>query len=141
MSLRDHLQAIYDQHGYLTPKLVVDVARLKTHPLHGVVFSLDKNDAAEAWYLHRAHELIQSVRVVYREATDEDPALKVRQWHAVRTEQGTTYKPAVEVAQDEFATAIVLKDMEREWKALHRRYGSFAEFVDLVRRDLGDQAA
>lgn len=140
MSLRDHLQDIYDRRGALTPALVVDEARPKDHPLHER-FEWDNKVAGEAWRRQQAHELIRSVRVVYREATETDPAEDVRAWHAVRSEDGHVYKPAAEIAQDDMLTAILLKDMEREWKALHRRYGQFAEFVELVRGSLGEEAA
>lgn len=134
MSLRDHLQDIYDQHGALTPALVVEQARPKSHPLHDR-FEWDNRAAGEAWRRQQAHELIRSVKVVYREATDSDPAEHVRAWHAVRGEEGHSYEPAEKVAGDPFLSALVLKDMEREWKQLHRRYGHFAEFVALVRGD------
>lgn len=135
MSLREHLQAIYDQRGVLTPALVVDEARPKAHPLHGH-FEWNDKVAGEAWRRQQAHELIRSVKVVYREATDTDPAEHVRAWQAVRNDDGHVYEPAEKVAADPFLSALVLKDMEREWKQLHRRYGHFAEFVDLVRGDI-----
>lgn len=132
MSLRDHLQALYDQHGLLTPRLVVEAARPKTSPLHRAVFDRTVKDAAEAYYEHRAHQLIQSFKVTYRPATDTDPGLRVRKWHAVKTDDGHIYKTAEDVAADPVLTEIVLRDMEREWRALHRRYGHFQEFLELV---------
>jgi hypothetical protein len=142
MSLRDHLQRIYDQRGYLTPELVVEEARPKSSPLHSVVFDKNVKDAAEAYYRDRAHELIQSVKVVYREPTEDETARTVRKWHAVKADDDRyVYRAAEDVAADPVATAVVLQAMEREWKALHRRYGAFAEFAELIRNDLGDQAA
>lgn len=140
MSLRDELQRIYDEHGRLTPAIVVDEARARTHPLHGR-FEWDNKVAGEAWRRQQAHELIRSVRVVYREATDTDPAADVREWHAVRGEDGHTYEPARKVAEDPLIAAMVLRDMEREWKALYRRYGNMQQFLELVRGDVGDAAA
>ena len=140
MSLRDHLQAIYDQRGYITPALVVEAARPKSSPLHAAVFDKNTKDAAEAYYLNRAHELIQSYRVTYRQATENDPGLRVRKWHAVPTDDGHIYKTAEDIADDPVAAAVLLQAMEREWKALHRRYGQFSEFVELVRSTM-EQAA
>ncbi len=54
MNLRDHFQAIYDQHGQLTPALVVQVARPKDHPLHDRVFDKPTKEAAEMWLIHCA---------------------------------------------------------------------------------------
>jgi len=140
VSLRDHLQAIYDEHGRLTPSVVVDQARPADHPLHER-FDWDNETAGEAWRRVQAQQLIRSVRVVYREPTETDPGESVRAWHAVRQPSGHVYEPAEKVAGDELLSRIVLKDMEREWKQLHRRFGHFVEFVDLVRGDLGKEAS
>lgn len=136
MSLRDELQAIYDQHGKLTPELVVDEARSKDSPLHASVFDRTKGEAAEAWYRHRAHELIKSVKVVYLEGTDKDPALSVRAFHAVNREDGYSYEPVGKVAHDPFTRQILLRDMEREWKQLLARYEQFQEFLAIVSSDI-----
>lgn len=135
MSLRDHLQAIYDQHGELTAELVVNQARAKTHPLHDR-FEWDNRRAGEQWRQHQAADLIRSVKVVYREATENREAGTIRAYHAVRGPNGHAYQPADKVAADPFTRQLVLADMEREWKALHRRYADFAEFADMVRTDL-----
>lgn len=140
MSLRDELQRIYDQHERLTPALVVDVARAKTHPLHGR-FEWDNRIAGEAWRRTQAQELIRSCRIVYREPTETEDARSVRAFHAVRRENGHVYEPAGTVAEDPFMKRLVLADMEREWKALRRRYEQFAEFLELVRADLDQEAA
>lgn len=141
MSLRDCLQAIYDQHGQLTPELVVETARPADHPLHGRVFDRKPREAAEAWYRHRAHELIRSVRVVYREADDDNGADSVRAWHAVPATTGMVYEPAEKVAADPFQRELLLRMMERDWHQLKRRYGDFAEFVEMIRRDGQELAA
>lgn len=137
MSLREHLQDIYDRRGQLTPALVVDEARPKTSPLHER-FEWDNRVAGEAWRRQQAHEMIRSVRVVYREATDDEPERTVRQWHAVRSDDvpDHVYEPAEKVATDPVMREIVLRDMQREWKQLHDRYGAFAEFVDMVSTSL-----
>lgn len=140
MSLRDHLQAIYDQRGYITPALVVEAARPKNSPLHAAVFDKSVKDAAEAYYIERAHELIQSYKVTYRQAGDGDPGLRVRKWHAIPTEDGHVYKSAEDIAEDPVATAVLLQAMEREWKALQARYGRFVEFLEMIQRDVGAAA-
>lgn len=135
MSLRDQLQAIYVKHGLLTPQIVVDEVRDPTHPLHNHVFDRDQKDAAEAWYRHRAHELITSVRVAYTKSDGTESS--IRAFHAVRQEiednGGHAYKPSDEVISDPFLTKLVLTDMERDWKTLRRRYEDFQEFWQLVR--------
>lgn len=142
-SLREQLQAVYDQHGKLTPDLVVEVARSKSSELHDRVFDRPVGEAAEAWYRQRAHDLIQSVKIVYREATDTEPELRIRAWHAVRAEgpDQYAYEPADKVAADPFTRQLVLRDMEREWRMLFARYEQFEEFLALVSGDLKQRAA
>lgn len=139
MNLREELQAIYDRHGRLTPALVLEDARNEAHPLHDR-FEWNDSVAADKYREQQAHELIRSVKVVYREADEHSPKRTVRAFHAVRGDAGHTYEPVDKVQQDPFLKRLVLADMEREWKALHRRYEQFAEFVDMVRRDLEEAA-
>lgn len=144
MSLRDHLQAVYDQHGALTPELVVQAARPKNHPLHDQVFDRDQRDAAEAWYRERAHGLIRSVRIVYREADETTPQRSVRAFHAVpavETPGRFTYVPTDQVIADDLTRQVVLREMEREWRSLLARYEHFEEFLGLVSQDLEMRAA
>jgi hypothetical protein len=137
--LRSVLLEIHRQHGYLTPALVVDLARDNDHPLHAVVFDRSPEDAAEAWYLARAHELIRRVRVTHLPAGDGEP-LSVRAFQAVRgaTTNAYVYEPSEEVAANPLLAQMVLRDMERDWRTLRARWGHFAEFVRMVRDDLGE---
>lgn len=140
MSLRDQLQAIYEERGKLTPALVVDEARDVMHPLH-FRFEWDDAVAGEKYRQNQAHELIRSVKVVYKPATETDPEKSVRAFHAVRGESGYAYEPVESVLRDDFTRRLVLNDMQREWQQLHRRYADFEEFAAMVRADLGESAA
>jgi hypothetical protein len=132
VDLREQLQSIYDQHARLTPELVVQAARPKDHPLHARVFDRPPREAAEEYYRARAAELIRSVRIVYREATETEPQRTVRAFHAVATGDGVVYEPVERVVSDGLLRELVLRDMERDWKDLYRRYGHFQEFLELV---------
>jgi hypothetical protein len=133
-SLRDELQAIYDQHGELTPALVVDEARSLEHPLHSR-FEWDNRAAGEAWRRAQAHELIRSVKIVYRDASEFGEERSVRAFHAVRTDEGHVYKHVDEILKDPVLTEIVRADMQREWKQLKRRFDQFDEFWHIVAAD------
>ena len=135
MNLRDELEAIRDRHGELTPKAVVAEARDPGHPLHSR-FEWDDAVAGEAYRLDQARGLIRKVRITYVEATDKSPAKQTRFYQSVRTETGSSYRPSPEIAADPFQRKLVLADMEREWQALKRRYADFAEFAEMVRRDI-----
>lgn len=137
MSLRDQLQSIYDERGKLTPQIVLDVARDPAHPLHNR-FEWRDDVAAEKYRRQQAHELIRSVRVVYKPADEKNAAVLGRAYHAVRDEEEYAYEPAEKVAADPFLSKLVMADMEREWRALRRRYQHFAEFHTLIRADLAE---
>jgi hypothetical protein len=133
VSLRDELQAIYDTHGRLTPGLVVDAAKPKAHPLHARYFGIADREAAYEYRKVLAAQDIRSVHVVYRDADDGSEPRSVRAFHAVRDEQGErSYEPVEKVLRSEFLTKLLMADMEREWKALRRRYEQFEEFWQLV---------
>lgn len=139
MNLRDHLQTIYDQRGELTPRLVVDEARDESHPLHPR-FEWDDSVAGERYREVQAQQLIRSVRLTTRRSDGKTPDTSIRAFQSVRREDGYSYVPSEDVAADPMLTQIVLMDMKREWKSLQKRYGHFAEFVEMVRADV-EQAA
>lgn len=138
MSLRDQLTSIYQTQGELTPKLLVDVARDQSHPLHSR-FEWDDSVAGEKYRQVQAAELIRSVKISFTERGGEEK--HVRAFHAVARAESSTYMPIEEVVQDEFAKALVLRTAEREWRALRARYAHLSEFMDLVRGDVGEAGA
>lgn len=138
MSLREQLQAIYEEHRRLTPALVVDVAREPGHPLHARL-EWDDSVAGEAYRRQQAQELITSVQIVYR-TSEGGKEHKVRAFHAVRSETdgtngGYAYHPADQVVRDPLLTRLLMQDMEREWRQLKARYDQFVEFWELVKAD------
>lgn len=139
MTIKEELQKIYDGKGTLTPDLVVAAARSKDHPLHLHVFDREPTEAAEAWYRDRAHELIQSVKIVYRD--DDAGPRSVRAFQAIRSESGYAYEPTEKVLHDPLLAKLVMMDMEREWLQLRKRYEQFREFWELVKESPVEIAA
>lgn len=139
MNLREALQGIADEHGRLTARIVLDEARNPKHVLHNR-FEWDNKVAAEKYRIEQARELIRRVRVVYKPREDAQFS-SVRAWHSVDTEEGRVYHTAEEVAEDPFLLKLHLQNMEREWRSLREKYDRFAEFAEMVRRDLGEAAA
>jgi hypothetical protein len=137
-SLLDHLTAIHDEHGSLTPVLVVDVARDPAHPLHAR-FEWDDSIAGEKWRLEQAGQLLRVVKL----PDDPHRPHDLRAFVAVKgTESRTSeYVPTEQAMGDEFTRRIVLASMEREWKALKRRYQHMSEFASLVLNDVQEGAA
>jgi hypothetical protein len=139
MSLRDQLQRLNEDDREIYSAQGLGAPRPKTTPIHSRL-TWDNREAAEQWRQAQAAELIRSVRVIYRQATETEEARSVRKYHAVRGPSGYAYQPADQVAADPFLHRLVLSDMQREWMALRRRYEHFSEFVQMVRDDLEEAA-
>lgn len=73
---------LYRAEGRLTPELVRDAARPADSPAHPHVFNAPPDEAAEAYYLERAHQLIRRVQVRIVAAADAPPR-RVRFFHAI----------------------------------------------------------
>lgn len=137
MSLLSELQAIRDEHGALTPVLVVETARDPGHPLHSR-FDWDDSVAAEKWRLEQASQLLRvTKRVDLSRPTD------LRAFTAIKGENShkADYVPTEEALADDFTRAIVLRDMKREWQLFKRRYEHMAEFADLIQAHLQEKAS
>lgn len=133
MNLRDQLQAIYETRGELTAKAVVDEARDPDSALHSR-FEWDDSIAGERFREIQAGELIRSVKVVERKP--EDAPTSVRAFHSIPDKEGRSYRPIEEIRQDPIAREILLREAEREWKELHRRFEHLVEWLEIVRKDV-----
>ena len=133
-SLRDRLQAIYDQAGELTPGLVVDTARDPKNPLHSC-FEWDDTVAAEKYRIVQAGQLIRSVKVVYE--APKGPST-MRAFVPVRpSDHGpANFMPVAVAMADPDMAVLVLREFERAARALRINYGYLADFEQVVRREL-----
>ena len=136
--LRSELLAIREEHGKLTPALVLKAATAEDHPLH-TRFEWDNETAGHKYRLSQARELIRVVREKYIDRTGAPS--NVRTWHAIPREDGMVYEPLDDIVNDDVASKILMQSMEREWRALRKRYERFAEFREMVLRDLQGDAA
>jgi hypothetical protein len=143
MDLGGELEKIRGKYGQLTPALIVEEARDPAHPLHPR-FCWDDDVAAEAWRRCQAHELIRSVRVVYKAPASGDKPVReqsVRAYHATYGPQGVAYERAEDIAHNDVASAVLLAEMERDWRALKKRYADFAEFRAMILADISELEA
>lgn len=134
--LRDQLQTIYDERGKLTPALVVETARAADHPLHER-FEWDNEIAGEAYRRVQAAELIRSVRVRDTRGNDEsDVRCKVRQFVSVQRSDDPerSYEPVSDVLADPLRRAMLLREMERDWRLFKQRWSHMTEFAELIRK-------
>lgn len=134
-TLREHIQAILDEHGKLTPELVVEVARDPNHPLHHRI-EWDDSKAGPKWRLEQASLLIRKAKIVYRD--DPTAPRDLRAFVSTRQpgERKSEYRPVEEVVADPVSREILLRQFERDWRAFKARWEHLAEFADIIRRDI-----
>lgn len=132
--LNELFKEIKVKRGKLTPEIVVYEAEEKSHPLHGH-FEWDDSEAAHRYRCDQAAELIRSVHI---EATLDSGPVYLRQWHAVRAagvvDAPEGYVPNDEVLNEPTYRAALLRQMERDWKAIQQRYEAYKEFWSMVNR-------
>lgn len=132
-TLLDQLQAIRDQYGRLDDEAIVETAADPDHPLHSR-FDWDDSVAGHKWRLEQAGKLLRAVHLPPEPGRPED----LRAFMRVQGE-GTRkgdYVPTQEAMADEFTRKLVLRDMEREWRLLKRRYEHMKEFAAMVAADM-----
>lgn len=137
--LRKALTAVYDDHGELTPELVVEEAAAPDSPLHDY-FEWDDRIAGAAYRFVQASQLIRRVTVT---VTTGDELREIRAFVHVPTPDRArgSYLPEPDARRDPVARAVVLASMRREWLALRRRYQHLNEFWTLVVEQPGDDNA
>lgn len=137
-SLLAELTAIRDEHGQLTPALVVDAARNPEHPLH-TRFEWDDTLAAEQWRLEQAGQLLRIVKLPPEEGRPRD----LRAFVAIKGKDShrSDYVPTEVALSDPLSRAIVLRAMKREWQTFRRRYDHMAEFAAFIIHDIEKETA
>lgn len=138
MNTRDHLNAIRAEFGTLTPELVADVAAAEDHPLHAQVYDCAPAEASRRYYVSRAAQLL---RVTYRPIPGKP--IDLRAFQVYRGEESATseYVPTEEILADPLATAIVLRQMKRDWQTFKRRYDHMAEFAAYIQSQIKGEAS
>ncbi len=134
--LRSELLAVREANGnVLTAHIVVEAAAAENHPLHDR-FEWDDEVAGHAYRLQQARQLIRVVRERYIDRSGA-PA-DVRTFHAIPRgdDRQMSYEPLDEILQNDVATQVLLRSMEREWRTLRKRYEKFSEFREIILRDL-----
>jgi hypothetical protein len=134
--LAAELRKIRDEYGDLRRRTIVNVARDPDHPLHSR-FEWDDRVAGDRYRLVQAGELIRSVTVKYTDRGGE--AREIHEWHSVVRDGSRAYEPVDEIAEDPVTMKILLREMQRDWRALRTRYGHLKEFWEMIQSGLDPQ--
>lgn len=141
MSVRQHLQEIYDDNGAITPQLVVETARHEQHPLHDH-FIWDDTVAGELYRCNQAAQMIR--RVTIRRTTPDGDEVVTRAWVSRTEIEGQAggeppigqYLPLEVVISSPDLRPKYEQAMEREWKALYAKYKEYQTFIAMVTADI-----
>ena len=135
------LQKLAEEHGGLTPELVVEAARREESPIHRL-FCWDDGKAAEEWRLHQASQLIRRIRVIVVEPdetkreirafvniTPERKDLPGVEEPDQRTERGLylPYREAMAEYNDQ-----VLERARRDALAFQQKYATLKEVSKVI---------
>jgi hypothetical protein len=110
--------------GVLTPDGVLRAASSPRSPLHGY-FTWADNEAARAWRLHQARNLIASVRV--QMVGPVEPQEPIRAWVSVSTDAGRGYRALESALADPLAREDLLTSALRELERVRRQYAQLEE--------------
>jgi hypothetical protein len=134
-AIRSELLAINEEHGVLTPELVVQRSREPASALHQF-FEWDDDQAAEKFRLVQAGALIRRVRLTIVRASTETKVVtfgSVRAFVSPASERKSKANPEggygtiQDVLSDEDRRADLIATARRELAALRRKYETLEE--------------
>lgn len=128
--LREVLLEIRDKRGELTAEIVVEEATDPAHELHHR-FEWEDSVAAHKYRLQQAGQLL---RVTYKRSLPSGTTADLRAFWVTHRKGDPTprYEPIEEVLMDPVERAILLRQMERDWKTFKARYQHMEEFAALI---------
>ncbi len=118
-AIRQRVNDLYQQHGLLTPNLVIEDAKNPTSPLHDQ-FEWDVRKAAEQHWLETAREIIRSVRVI--SIVEEKEVETVAYVHIPGQEQGYWHVSKIR-SDSEQSMEVLLSEFQRVADILARAKG------------------
>lgn len=132
------LAEVRRKRGTLDRDVVLEEATDPTHPLHRG-FEWDNEKGGHEYRLIQAGRMLRTVKL----PPEGDRPHELRAYVAVRgaNTPKAEYIPTEEALANPISRELVLRDMEREWHALRRRWQHMQEFADLLRVHLGEVAA
>jgi len=117
--VKERIQALYEEHGEITPDIVIADAKKKSSPLHAY-FEWDLKKAARQAWVYTARKLINSVEVVvHTERVSITVPRYVRNPERTGREQGYRETASFKTEKD-LAREVLVSEFERARLALVR---------------------
>lgn len=120
------IEQISEEYGVCAPRMLVEKARPKRSPIHGL-FEWNDALAAEKWRIEQARAVVQTIRVVNPDGVIQDTPAFVHV--KIVSEDGISegYKPTIQLATDPAMRGFVLAEAITQLYALKRRYDGLKE--------------
>lgn len=138
------LEALYEDHGQLTPTLIVEDARNPERETHQLI-EWDETEAASKYRIEQARYIMRNIIIVRTEQTvDSEPKIiKVRAFENVDVEEGRYFMPMRIAIQREDTRNYMLQQALRALTSFRQKYGAIQELsavvsaIDTVEREYG----
>lgn len=113
--------------GRVTPKMILDEARMKKHPLHAC-FEWDDGIAAEKYREQQAQRILVQLVIVERKEQDEKP-IRVRAFMSVEENDSTHYTTFKRAMTNPQLRSQLLVQALAELNALKEKYSDLHELA------------
>ena len=129
------LEAIYEEHGMLTPPLIVEDARNDERETHKLI-EWNETTAAEKYRLEQARHIMRNIIVVKSEPVQEEKQepkiIKFRAFENVDVEEGRFFMPMqVAVSRDD-TRSYMLKQAMMALNSFRQKYGMIKELAAII---------
>jgi len=131
------LEAIYEEHGKLTPPLIVEDARNDERETHKLI-EWDEATAAEKYRLEQARYIMRNIIVVQstpnlEEPKEEQKIIKFRAFENVETEEQERYFMPMQVAVSREDTRnYMLKQAMMALQSFRQKYGMITDLAAVI---------
>jgi hypothetical protein len=131
------LEAIYEEHGKLTPPLIVEDARNDERETHKLI-EWDEATAAEKYRLEQARHIMRNIIVVQstpnlEEPKEEQKIIKFRAFENVETEEQERYFMPMQVAVSREDTRnYMLKQAMMALQSFRQKYGMITDLAAVI---------
>lgn len=128
------LEAIYEEHGKLTPPLIVEDARNPERETHQLI-EWDDTTAAHNYRNEQARHIMRNIIIVRSESAPEqaeEKIIKFRAFENVDVEEGRYFMPMqVAITRDD-ARNYMLQQAMRALMSFRQKYGMISELASVL---------
>lgn len=128
------LEAIYEEHGKLTPPLIVDDARNNERETHKLL-EWDDTAAAESYRQEQARHVMRNIIIVRTEPAtekEEPKIIKIRAFENVDIEDGRYFMPIQVAIQREDTRNYMLQQALKALASFRQKYGAIKELSAVI---------